>query len=604
MANFSSSALCSYVSKTCTSKQNIHTKTSKHCLFTNYTSLLSHCCLIVNHVKQKQKKNLFWGEIYAKTAIIMLEHFVQQEIKYFFQRITAKQWDSLTSGSPDSASKILSAELILTLILIVTESLFKELNSAKDCMPGENVLSLIEDSLLLNLSRALGLGTSNYNLRILLTMIQQLAQENATLFLRRIKRSDINLEITSLSKLKQILDQVIKVFIEIGPETSLLSKKYKKQEEDATKWDKISSGSISLENKLKTSIQSENENQLSDIITSLLVDVPECSIKRIRYESNLELQNISDGPSTLRCFYSKWFLKVWLCSMLQRLNKKYPQHTKAGKLEIVDSIIQGLISAFADVENQDAENVNSLLMIFTKFPCDNVLELTEKLRDLIFQHVLTNQCRESIWERQFKWNWADPKPDSGIDVDIWRNVCVCIVIMNWFHNSQADNMVPQIRDAQEAEWKSNSSEHDSAEQDTLECEDDTELQDLSKVYIRLLVAKAVYHVYNDAKVMARNRDKVIDRIFERIWPEVKGEKIYITNNTFQQFDKVIHRGLCRKNMVVETLHFMDTLDPVVVNFLISLIRERLMTPPGEQHPVKRMFITVGKWLSRPFRRSF
>lgn len=534
----------------------------------------------------------------------MLEHFVQQEITYFFQRITAKQWDLMTSGSPDSASRILYTELILTLILLVTESLFKELNSAKDCTPGENALSIIEDSLLLNLSGALGLRASNYNLRILSTMIQQIAQENATLFLRRMKRSDINLEITSLSKLKQILDQVVKVFTEIGPDTSLLSNKHKNREENATTWDKESSDSVLSEDKLKTSIQSENAKQLSDIISSLLVDDSDYSIKRIRYESDLELQNIADGPFALRCFYSKWFLKVWLCSVLQRLNKKYPQHTKAGKLEIVDSIIKGLISTFADVGNQDAGNVNSLLMIFTKFPCDNVLELTEKLRDLIFQHVLTKQSRESVWERQFQWKWSDPKPNSGIDVDIWRNACVCIVIMNWFHNSQAENLVPQIRHAEQADQKSSSSEHNSAKQDSLECEEDTELQDLSKVYVRLLVGKTVFHVYNDAKVMARNRNKVIDSLFERIWPKVKGEKIYITNSTFQWFDRAIHRGLCKRNTVVETLHFMDTLDPVVVDFLISLIRERLMTPPGQQHPVKRMFSTVRKRLRRPFRRGF
>lgn len=534
----------------------------------------------------------------------MLEHFVQQEIGSFFQRITAKQWDSLTSGSPDSASKILSTELILTLILFVTESLFKELNSAKGCAPGENALSIVEDSLLLNLSRALGLRASSYNLRILSRMIQQIAKENATLFLRRIKRSDINLEITSLSKLKQITDQVMKVFTEIGPETSLLSQKPKNRAEDATKWDNVSSGSVLLEDKLKTSIQRGNANQLSDIITSLLVDVSDNSIKRIRYESDLELQNIGDGPSALHCFYSKWFLKVWLRSILQRLNNKYPQHTKAGKLETVDSIIKGLISTFADVGNQDTGNVNSLLMIFTKFPCDNVLDLTEKLRDLIFQHVLTKQSQESVRERQFQWKWSDPKPDSGIDVDIWRNACVCIVIINWFHCSQAVDMLPQIRDAGQAERTSSSLEHDSAEQNSSECEEDAELQDLTKVYVRLIVGKMVFHVYNDAKVMASNGDKVINSLFERIWPEVKGEKIYVTNSTFQWFDKAIHRGLCRRNTVIERLYFMDTLDPVVVEFLISLIRERLMTPPGEQHPVKKIFSTVGKQLRRPFRRSF
>lgn len=534
----------------------------------------------------------------------MLEHYVQQEIRYFFERITAKQWNLLTSGSPDSASKILSTELILTLILIVTESLFKELNSTRGCRPGENALSFIEDSLLLNLSGALGLRASNHNLRILSMMIQQIAQENATLFLRRMKRSDINLEITSPSKLKQILDQVMKVFTEIGPETSLLSKKHKKQGENVTKWDKVLRGSVSSEDKLKITIQRENAKQLSDIITSLLDDVSDYSIKRITYESNLELQNVADGTFTLHCFYSKWFLKVWLCSVLQRLNKKYPQQTKSGKLEIVDSIIKGLITTFADVENQDAGNVHSLLMIFTKFPCDNVLELTEKLRELIFQHVLTKQSQESVWERQFQWNWSDSKSNCGIAVDIWRSSCVCIVIMNWFHSSQAEDMIPQIGDAEQAEWKSSSMEPDSAEQDTLECEEDAELQDLSKVYVRLLVAKAVFHFYDDAKVMARHRDKVIDGLFERIWPKVKGEKIYVTHSTFQRFDRAIHRCLCKRNTVVETLHFMRTQDPVVVDFLISLIRERLMRPPGEQHPMKRMFSTMGKRLRRPFGRSY
>lgn len=554
------------------------------------------CSFTVNHVKKK--KRVFWGK-YAQKAIIMLEHFVQQEVSYFFQRITAKQWDSLTSDSPDSASKILSTELILTLILIVTESLFKELNLAKTCTPSKNALSCIEDSLLFNLSGALGLRASNYNLRILTTMIQQIAQENATLFLRRMKRSDINLEITSLSKLKQIFDQLVKVFTEIDPETPLLSNKHQKQQENVTKWDKAVGGSVS-EDQLRT-IQDEKSKQLNDIITSLLVDVSDYSIRRIRYESDLELQNIADGPLTLRCFYSKWFLKVWLCSVLQRLNKKYPQHTKAGQLEIVDSIIKGLSSTFADVDNQDTGNINSLLMIFTKFPCDNVLELTEKLRDLIFQHVLTKQSQESVWEREFQWKWSDPKPDSGIGIDIWRNACVCIVIVNWFHTSQAKDMVGQIRDADQ---KPSSSERASAKQDTAQREEDAELQDLSKVYIRLLVAKAVFHVYDHTKVMARNRDKVIDSLFERIWPEVKGEKIYVTNSTFHLFDREIHRGLCRRYTVIERLHFIDTLDPVVVDFLISLIKKRLMTPPVEQHSVKMMILAVGKRLRRPFRRSF
>lgn len=529
----------------------------------------------------------------------MLEYFVQQEIGHFFKRITTKQWNSLISGSPDCAVKILSTELILTLTLIVTESLFKELNSEKECIPGENALSFTEDSLLLNLSGALGLSVNNNSLRILTTMIQQIAQENAMLFLKRIKRSDINLEISTPTKLKQIFDQVTKVFIEIGPETPLSVNRHKTREEDVMNWDLVSFNNVSAEDKLKTSIQHENLKLLNDL-TSLLVDVSDCSFKKIRSESYMELQSLTDGLSTLRYFYSKWFLKVWICCMLQKLNKKYPQDTKAVKMEMVNSVIKGLISAFVDVENQETGNVNSLLMMFTKFPCDNVLELTEKLRDLIFQFVLTKHSRESVWEKQLGWKWSDPNPESGIGIDTWRMACVCIVILNWFHNSQAEDMVPQIREVVQRELQSSAPQLESANPVNSECDVDADWQDLSKVYVNFFLGKAVFHIYNDAKVMARNSDKVIDSLFAKIWPEVKCEKIYVTDRTFQSFDRAIHLGLCRRNTVVETLHLMDTLDPVVVDFLISFIRKRLMTQPEERHPVKVIFSTLGKWLNSLF----
>lgn len=96
-------------------------------------------------------------------------------------------------------------------------------------------------------------------------------------------------------------------------------------------------------------------------------------------------------------------------------------------------------------------NANSLPIMFTKFPCDNVLELTEKLRDLMFQYVLTKQSWESVWKNQCQWKSSYPKPDSGIGINIWRNACVCIVLLNWFHNSQAEDLVPQIRGAVQRE---------------------------------------------------------------------------------------------------------------------------------------------------------
>lgn len=112
------------------------------------------------------------------------------------------------------------------------------------------------------------------------------------------------------------------------------------------------------------------------------------------------------------------------------------------------------------------------------------------------------------------------------------------------------------------------------------------------MYVRLFVGKVVFHTYNDAKVVARNKDKDNRLFFARIWPKVKHEKIHVTKRTFQSFNRTIHCGICRRITVVETLQYMNTLDPVVVDFLISLIIKRLMTAPGDSHPLKRVFSTL------------
>lgn len=524
-----------------------------------------------------------------------MEHFVRQEIKHFFTRISAEQWASITSGSPDSASKILSMELILNFILNITEVLFQELNSAKEFTPGQTVLSFIEDSLLLNLAGALGLSANSNSLRVLSKMINQIVQTNATNFLKQVHVSNINLEISSLTKLERVHDLLIKVFIEMGQETPLLPKKHNKRKAHGTKWDKLSNTIVSSEEKTKTSIQDENAKHLSDIINSLLVDTSKYSIKRIRSESYLELHNAIGEPSTLRNFYSKWFLKVWLLRMVQRLHKKYPGETNEGTLELVDSIFEGLMSTSVGVENQETANVNSLLKLFTKFPCDNFLELTENWSDFIFQCLLMEQNQESIWEEQVQWKWSVTEPRSGIGIDVWRHVCVCVVIVNWFRNSLVENVVvTQIRDAVPPELTWSTQEHKSADQVAQECEEDTELQNVTKMYVKIFLAKAVYHIYHEARVGSRNRDKEIGSLFEKIWPEVKGQKIYVTDRTFQRFDRAIHRGLCRKKTLVEIRHYINTLDPFVVNFLTSFIRKRLMTLPQEQHPVKRFFLTLCK----------
>lgn len=63
--------------------------------------------------------------------------------------------------------------------------------------------------------------------------------------------------------------------------------------------------------------------------------------------------------------------------MLHWQNKKHPEDTKGGKLEIIDLIIKGLISTYVEIHEPHKPSQTS--------------DFTEELRDLIFKHVLAEK---------------------------------------------------------------------------------------------------------------------------------------------------------------------------------------------------------------------
>lgn len=68
-------------------------------------------------------------------------------------------------------------------------------------------------------------------------------------------------------------------------------------------------------------------------------------------------------------------------------------------------------------------------------------DFAEELSNLIFKHVLVEKKQESVFKDYCQKRWSNPKPQAGIDIDIWRGACICIAMMNWFHNSQAEGLV-------------------------------------------------------------------------------------------------------------------------------------------------------------------
>lgn len=536
----------------------------------------------------------------------MTGYKVQLYIKSFLKNITLQQLESLHLGFPDNAFTILLMDMILRLILDVTESLIKNVVTIKINHLEENAETYLEKLLFCNLSEALSVPAENRSLRILKTMIWHEAKENAAFFLTHVEHSDINIQIALPSKLNRMAALFIKLFKEFGPGVSVIKSKQRKRDvtewvaKNGNKWKLLGrpKEKAFLENMLETSVQNEVTKKLSNISTSLLDDISGCFYKEIQSAICLESQSIAREPSSMiienrnkiQYFYSKWFLKVWLCRMLQQLNKKYPEDTKAGRLEIIDSIIKGLVST--NVESPAPMSADSLLVMFTEFPGDKIQDFTEELRDLIFKHVLVEKKQESVFKDYCQRSWSNPKPQVGIDIDIWRDACICIALMNWFHNSQTEGALDIPSGDAPYELNASIPRH----------EEDAEAQ-ICKVYVNLFVEKVVFHVCSEAKVMVENTEELLDSLFESIWPEVKDEKICITHNSFRKLDETIHRGLCKKYGLIEVMTLTSALHPAIVEFLISFIRKKLMTPDRKKNwnHVKRFLSTVGSHLENSFR---
>lgn len=536
----------------------------------------------------------------------MTGYKVQLYIKSFLKNITLQQLESLHLGFPDNAFTILLMDMILRLILDVTESLIKNVVTIKINHLEENAETYLEKLLFCNLSEALSVPAENRSLRILKTMIWHEAKENAAFFLTHVEHSDINIQIALPSKLNRMAALFIKLFKEFGPGVSVIKSKQRKRDvtewvaKNGNKWKLLGrpKEKAFLENTLETSVQNEVTKKLSNISTSLLDDISGCFYKEIQSAICLEIQSIAREPSSMiienrnkiQYFYSKWFLKVWLCRMLQQLNKKYPEDTKAGRLEIIDSIIKGLVST--NVESPAPMSADSLLVMFTEFPGDKIQDFTEELRDLIFKHVLVEKKQESVFKDYCQRSWSNPKPQVGIDIDIWRDACICIALMNWFHNNQTEEALDIPSGDAPYELNASVPRH----------EEDAEAQ-ICKVYVNLFVEKVVFHVCSEAKVMVENTEELLDSLFESIWPEVKDEKICITHNSFRKLDETIHRGLCKKYGLIEVMTLTSALHPAIVEFLISFIRKKLMTPDRKKNwnHVKRFLSTVGSHLENSFR---
>lgn len=564
----------------------------------------------------------------------MLRNVVKPLVRSFIEKMTVEQWRSLISTSPDHASTILLAELILGVIHNVSELLLMSIRcgNAPSC---ENTMTTLQTDLSQTISESLGLEDQDDNsLSSLAVMIQKETEEIVTSSITEDHTE--NTCIIQPERLNAIVDITIELFRKFGDKIKAGELRFKdwcqKKYEDS---ELLASGvegepldsqeDVCLPQYVSPeSVQEVIKKDWSDISSTLLDDITVGEYKKLQSESSVEIQSVLDEITTtlsekrkrpfqalkkkVKSFFAMGFLRVWLCRLLANVRKKHPQETAEESYEMVESIIDSLTPEFVNATDEEVKNENCVADVFQHTSRHNILDLTRGLTDLIYQNVVQDAPGSETAPCSFR--------RYNLYTDIWKQSKLCISMMKWFMKARTKILCdrlnlhmlepeacPIVSELPETGTVSHSEKPftGSTEPEEITCKGVSKVDtageatskqrkggnlavetQLKKTYIGTFIDMVVFHICNEAGVIVEDKHKVSSKIFEGVWLKVQEEEMYITQSSFKNLEGKIHQRICKQVGSLDSLYLMATLDPIIIEGIASLIRERLMTPPKNE----------------------
>lgn len=560
---------------------------------------------------------------------------VKPLVEAFIEKMTVDQWRSLTSPSPDHASTILLAEFILDVIHDVSDFLLKSIRCGRvsNC---ENTMSALQMDLLETFSESLGLEDQAENVSV--SSLAHVIQKETEGIVTSAITEECTKEYTYIiqpDRLNAIIDTTIELFRKFGYKIKAVEQRckswFEEKDEDSgplpastnTEGGPLDSqDTICAPQYTPESVQEAIRKNWSDISSTLLDDITVGQFKKLESESSKEIHSVLSEIDTvlskkrtqpfqglrnkLKSFFGMSFLRVWLCRLLANVKKRHPEDTREESFEVVDSIIESLTPEFEDMSHRGVGNEH-VIAIFQQTSKHNVLHLTRGLTDFIYHNVFVGDTSGSK-------RVSAPSRRYNLYYDIWKQSMICISITKWFTRAQTRKLCnrlnlhaldpvtsPVVSEPSETAILPTPSTTSTAKlteepftqgarrkgafkvqaagATSRKREGVTEA--VKKSYIGCFVDMVVFHVCSEAAVIVEDKHELSNRIFERTWAEVEGGPMYVTPSTFRNVKGKIHKCLCQRFRSQELLCLMALLDPAVIRLVVSLVKDRLMTPPKE-----------------------
>ncbi|KAK5931281.1 hypothetical protein CgunFtcFv8_027442 [Champsocephalus gunnari] len=288
----------------------------------------------------------------------------------------------------------------------------------------------------------------------------------------------------------------------------------------------------------------------------------------------------------IKAFLTRRVAKLTIHRMLSGLKKTFCPGARASSLismRAFDIDIEELLMRKGDV-NQRMKKIS--------LGKDHVFEMD--LKELLYAHT-TREMKIPESTPGVTEILVAPSPEA-VKSAITRQVRRFLGVFGWFVNNEAVTQTERMISAfEEIEVRPIITE-----------EAPVSVSLKAKMNVKVLVQKLITRLFKNAKVNHNvgNSVGIVESLLEKVWAKVEGESFTVTPDTFRTLDKVVYKDLVRiwgsAESVLVMFNMAGSSDE---NCVASIIKARLMRQPKKRRAVCKFFHSVGKAISKPFRRS-
>lgn len=536
----------------------------------------------------------------ADAKILSIEPLIQ----HFCDRMSEEQWMLLKSGTPDAASKIQIAELVLGMIKALTTNVLTVMENMKALRTEEEVLEGVNEVIAQISSQTLSFSDKmdSVQSKCLSTLITKEVTESITSSLCAASSStasflELKQRVVNPYRLNAMVTHASNMFktMKIRMRALFLRRRLSRlrdgqgEEPDAGRDDgcpqksfpsKTEPSAKSAASKTSGSLHEEIRQVASRMVTPLMDDLTQEEFEHLLSEIDEEAQTLSEDISAvlgaktssrlckniklkIRNFFTHCIAKVWRRRMLEQLKEQ-----SAGS-DLVESLLESISSQLQLCVYKDGGvGQDKAKDVYFNAAIEDVNAFIEELYCMINHYFRPDGARARA-ER------AGGATRQDLCSDLQNRVWIFVALMNWWLTTQVTNVSEQVTLAKREEVPASKTAPEESQR-----REGAPAHITQETLVYHLIDNVLWRIYQKTHLYPENRHHLHTRLFELICSNVKKEDLTVTARDWNAIAGRIYKDLRRNwGSMHSVVALLNLHNPVVDMCFVSVFKYQLTRPP-------------------------